>query len=113
MRERGYLLPCQSRPEGDLALERPRDGELFVRARVHAKTSLSSQVVRLLLEPETNLEVKPEGEVEVQGPVGASYYDPASRARNLLLLGTGTGASPQGQDAESAADTFAAHFMLP
>jgi ferredoxin-NADP reductase/ferredoxin/truncated hemoglobin YjbI len=144
MGERGYFLPCRSRPRGDLALERPRLGDIFVRARVHAKAPLSPQVVRILLEPETNLswragqfvnvrrpdglvrsyslasipeqdyflelhvkrvdggamsawlcdELQPDDEVEVQGPAGACYYEPEARAKNLVLLGTGTGLAP-------------------
>jgi len=32
--------------------------------------------------------------LEIQGPIGASFYDPATKARPLLLVATGTGLAP-------------------
>lgn len=144
MRERGYFLPCLAKPREDLTVERPDLSELFVRVVVQEKTSLSRDVVRLRLEPETNLtwragqyvnvrradglvrsyslasipeedyylelhvrrieggamstflfdDVRVGDELEIQGPVGTCFYDPATRARPLLLVGGGTGLAP-------------------
>lgn len=142
MRARGYFLPCMARPSCDLHVEKPDLSELFVRAMVSKKETLAPDVVRLSLEPETNLtwragqyvnvrradglvrsysiasvqsedyflelhverigqmsrflcdELAEGDEVEIQGPVGDCFYDPATRARPMLLIGTGTGLAP-------------------
>lgn len=55
LRERGYVLACQTVPEGDVVLERPRPGDLFGRAAVVRKERLTEEVCRLVLEPATEL----------------------------------------------------------
>ncbi|MCA9606182.1 MAG: 2Fe-2S iron-sulfur cluster binding domain-containing protein [Myxococcales bacterium] len=55
MRARGYFLPCKSRPEGDLLVQRADLSELFVRAMVAERAELSERVVRLRLETETTM----------------------------------------------------------
>ena len=55
MRERGYFLPCRSRPGGDLLVQRADLSELYVRARVAERAELSERVVRLRLEPERSV----------------------------------------------------------
>lgn len=141
---RGYFLPCQSRPTGDLELARPNLADMLVRAHVQEREELNADVVRLKLEPETNMtfqagqylnvhrsssEVRsysiasvqaedyyleihvkriPGGAVstwlttevavgdvlDIQGPLGSSVYEPATKERTLLLLGTGSGLAP-------------------
>src|SRR5574340_547666 len=39
-------------------------------------------------------ELQVDGEIELQGPNGDSFYDPQSPGQNLLLVGTGSGLAP-------------------
>lgn len=85
--ERGYFLPCQCRPAGDLEVARPNPAELFVRARVHDTVGLGRDVVRLRLEPETNLPFRAGQFVNVRHPSGAvRSYSIASIAEEDYFL---------------------------
>jgi ferredoxin-NADP reductase len=55
LRALGYFLPCRCRPEGDIEFTLPRPEDLYTQAVVRDKTLLSPNVMRLLLEPVTNL----------------------------------------------------------
>jgi len=74
-------------PTTDLAVERPNLSELFVRARVCERTVLSPRIVRLALEPETNLVWRAGQFVNVRHPNGAvRSYSLASIAEQDYFL---------------------------
>ncbi len=54
-REKGYFLPCQCKPAGDLTVARPEREELFVQARVEKVMRLAPGITRIVLEPFTVL----------------------------------------------------------
>lgn len=143
LRARGYFLPCQSTPSGDLEARRPDPTSLLVRAHVTDRDVLARDIVRLRLETETifswragqyvnvhhegavrsysiasvpdeetflELHIRrvPDGTVsrwlcddvamgdvlDLQGPLGTSFYEAEAEARPLLLVGASTGLSP-------------------
>jgi len=55
LRDKGYFLSCQAVPDADVAVDLPRDGDVFGRATVIDKTMLSADVCRLRLETATAL----------------------------------------------------------
>jgi NAD(P)H-flavin reductase/truncated hemoglobin YjbI/ferredoxin len=87
MVERGYFLPCVSRPASDLSVERPDLSELFATTLVQAREQLSSDVVRLLIEPETSRGWRAGQSVNVRRPGGAvRSYSIASIAEEDYFL---------------------------
>lgn len=53
--EQGYFRTCMCIPESDMVLERPREGALFGRGIIYRKEHLAPRVVRLLLDPATQM----------------------------------------------------------
>ncbi|MFO0671853.1 MAG: FAD-binding oxidoreductase [Polyangiaceae bacterium] len=66
--DRGYFLPCCSHPVEDVYVERPHPEELFVRARVEKKEMVSSDVVRVFLEPERTMRWRGGQSVQLRRP---------------------------------------------
>jgi len=87
MRAKGYFLPCVTRPTCDLDVARADLSELFVRAQVNAKRTLSRSVVALSLETETALAWQAGQYVNVRHPSGAvRSYSIASIAEEDYYL---------------------------
>jgi len=87
MRERGYFLPCVTRPKCDLDVEKPDLSELFVKAVVTEKRLLSDTVVALSIETETKLEWRAGQYVTVRRADGlARSYSIASIAEEDYYL---------------------------
>jgi ferredoxin-NADP reductase len=51
----GYFLPCVCVPDGDLAVDRGRDADLYGRARIERIEPLAPFIARVLLRPATPL----------------------------------------------------------
>lgn len=54
-RAQGFVLACQCRPEGGIALEPPDGAVLFTPAKVHEVGRLAPAIGRVLLEPQATL----------------------------------------------------------
>lgn len=55
LKSKGYFLPCKCIPVDDMQIESPRQADLYNRAVVYKKELLAPNVIRLLLEPATQL----------------------------------------------------------
>lgn len=87
MRAKGYFLPCVTRPTHDLDLEHADLSELFVRALVAEKRTLSSSVVELSLETEVAMSWRAGQYVNVRKSGGAvRSYSIASIAEEDYYL---------------------------
>jgi NAD(P)H-flavin reductase/ferredoxin/truncated hemoglobin YjbI len=72
LRAQGYFLPCRCKPSDDMRIEPPRETDLYTQAVVHRKERIAPTVVRLLLEPVTNLEYRPGQFINLRRPDGLS-----------------------------------------
>ncbi len=59
LRVQGYFLACQCRPNGDMDIAPADDADLYLRATVMRKETLSADVVRLSLRPEEDFDYHP------------------------------------------------------
>jgi len=53
--ELGYFRACQYVPSSSITVEPPREGDLFSRALVYRKEEVAPNIIRLLLDPATQL----------------------------------------------------------
>ena len=71
LRQQGYFLACQARPTGQLVLQGTVRETAAVATRVVRTEVLAPQVIRLILEPRSELDYFPGQYVDVLGPDGA------------------------------------------
>lgn len=77
--ELGCFRTCQCVPEGDMVLERPREGALFGRGIIYRKEQMSPTVIRLLLDPATQMYYHAGQFINLRAPDGtARSYSIAS-----------------------------------
>jgi ferredoxin-NADP reductase/ferredoxin/truncated hemoglobin YjbI len=72
LRALGYFLPCRCNPVDDMQIEPPRDSDLYTEAVIYKKEWLAPGVIRLLLEPATNLDYRPGQFINLRRPDGLS-----------------------------------------
>lgn len=71
LRAQGCFLPCKSLPNGPLTVARPDPRSLAVRMHVQQREMFAPDVVRLVLEPETQFAWQPGQFLHVTDPRGA------------------------------------------
>lgn len=73
LKELGYFRACECVPKTNLLLEPARDSDLFGRAMVYRKERAAAKVIRLLLDPVTQLYYHSGQFINIKNPAGETH----------------------------------------